>query len=231
MRRPFSQPIFLVLVVLLTLFAFLPARAEGEVYLPLVSGKPAPSLDLISVQGWVPAPSYYYVAGEFVNNTDGNVRFVWANVSLLDGDGAEQATLRRSTPVDVLAPGMKGPFWAIFDSAPADVAGIKVTLEWSETDDPAVQLEVQSETSAFDVAGELVVTGTAHNQTAADHAAEAIVTAYGADGKVVGVAYEKTQPATIPAGGAADFEVTVSFYKGKPDHGAIADYSVVVMKD
>jgi hypothetical protein len=231
MRRPFSQPLFLVFVTLLTLLAFVPARAE-ETYLPLVSGPAPTTVAVLSMSGWwSPAtPGTFEVVGEVGNYSPVTVRQVEIEIVLRDADGAQLGKETAYAFLHRLPTGVKSPFAAHFSGLSGTVYSMEARYSWYETSEPVAQLEIVSQGGAWVVGDYFEVNGTARNPTGAPVDGETAVTAYDAAGKVIGVAYDwTTEPEVIPPGQTGGFRALVSSYKGWPDRSRLASYAVVVV--
>lgn len=172
-----------------------------------------------------------YIAGEVLNNTGSNVRFVQISGTLRDVNGSVVDSTYTYADISVVTPNNKSPFLMIFSDPPA-WATYELTVSWDTTSELPYPLQILNSTSYFDSSDAFHVVGEITNQYSEERTfIEAYVTIYDSNGNVIGVGSSYTNPYDLTPGETASFDTDIYFWKGKPDQNQVASFSLQVIDD
>jgi hypothetical protein len=172
-----------------------------------------------------------YLIGELFNNTATNVRFTRVSATLRDGSGNVVDSDYSFSMIDTLTPGMRSPFLIIF-SDPPTWNSYELAVTWATTTDTPHHLEILNTQSYFDTSDAYTVVGEIRNQYSEPRTfVEAFVTMYDAEGKVIGVASNYTNPYDLQPGQTASFKAEAYFWMFKPDRTKVASHALIVIDD
>jgi hypothetical protein len=247
----------LIVIAAITFPAVSAAQINSRLYLPVVikGDPPEPTLPplpsptatpepgptppptsevaVLSSTAFVPyqGSSSLYIAGEIINNTSSNVRFVKIHATLRDANGNVVDSDYTYSDIDILIPEMKSPFMVLLWDPPA-WSSYELSVTWSTTYEHPHALEILNHTTYFDSFDAFHVVGEIRNQYDTERSyIKAFVTLYDTNGQVIGVDYSYTNPHTLAPGQAASFDVDVYFWAGKPDRNLVGGYALQVLDD
>jgi len=184
------------------------ARYELAVQYSATSNIPVPPLAILSTREWTDSLGSLWLVGEVQNTTATTLQYVKVIITLYDLTGTVVNAEYHYAYIDPLLPGQKSPFKALFFSGPMayETRTISTAADISSSQPP--NLRSTNVTHYVDTWGWLHFAGLVRNDGVADAKfVRAIVTLYDGAGNVVNCDYGYTDPSTIPAAGAAAFEV------------------------
>lgn len=182
---------------------------------------PTPLPFQIANVGFYEAPvGSLWCLGEVINNTGASIEQVQVGVSLYDAEGETVATGATFTEFDIIPNEGKMPFALLFTEPPSGfshhqvvaLSGVTVT-HWGRN-----YMDLTIESDRGEASGEraYVVTGQVRNT--GQHAVEQIrivVTAYDAEGRVVGIRRGGPETQTLGVGESSPFRVGLSSLAGQ----------------
>jgi hypothetical protein len=184
---------------------------------PSVTQSPSPTQTPTEVANVVvlSASDYYDGSGRFnivgeVQNTLGtNVKYVKIVVTFYDSNGAVIAADYTNTEIDILKPNQKSPF-KLTDYLDNSLAGYSLDVQYNTTQDqPFEGLTIVNQTASIDPQGLHNIVGKVKNNGACEATHVIVVgTYYNSAGKVIGISFTYTDPATINAGATSSFALT-----------------------
>lgn len=188
-----------VALVLLVLFA-----------MPHVAASPNATIQNDS--SFIDEGGYYHVVGEVKNTGDVWLHFVRIAATFKDQSGAVVDTSFAYTQLDRVAPGIASGFDIIELDIPksAAVRSYTLALEFQETDALTLALKVLNTSSSKDSLGWLEIVGEVQNNgdTISEYT-KVVAIFYGADGKVVDVAFTYTDPTTVQPHSQQSFKLVL----------------------
>lgn len=222
----------LMLAVAILMLSASWAMADNPRYLPLLfkQARVMPQgfviLDHTYFAPYSGSSSVYFV-GEAQNNT-GHIAKARLHVILRNAQGHIVGQDDTSLRIYVTNPGQQTPFRLIFPNCPA-FTSYDMYVTWKQDNEGPKMLEASEVTAGFSE-GSYVVRGKVRNPytfTISD--GEAAVSLYNAQGCIVSSDLAFLSP--LAPGEIKDFDVSVTFYKGRPDISSIASYRLWVYVD
>lgn len=197
---------------------------------------PVPSGDVVvlSSTAFVPyeGSGGLYIVGEVQNLTTANAGLIRINAVLRDSNGLILTGTDGYALINTLVPDMISPFRIIFLEAPESWASYELTVTWDTFGTDPIGLDIVSHEGYFGQLDSFRVRGTVRNQTGeARDFVQVVVTAYNADGQVVGADASFTNPTTLQPGQQVAYDVEMYFWAGKPDRSQVALYKVAAYDD
>jgi LysM repeat protein len=194
-------------------------REEGSANQPTPTPTPLPFQ--VANAGFYETPvGSLWCLGEVINNTGAAIEQVQVAVSLYDAEGEVVATGSTFTEFDIIPNESKMPFALLFTEPPSGfshhqvvaLSGVAVA-HWGRN-----YMDLTIESDRGEVSGEraYVVTGQVRNT--GQHDAEQIrmvVTAYDAEGRVVGIRRGSPETQTLGIGESSPFRVSLSSLGGQ----------------
>ncbi|MEA3459361.1 MAG: FxLYD domain-containing protein [Chloroflexota bacterium] len=187
----------------------IPQMEEALVGTPTPTPTPLP-LDIQGLNYYESPVGSLWFLGEVKNATGEGVEQVEVGVSLYDENGELLAAESAFTPLDVVPDGGKAPFAVLFTTFPVSFASYQAVILSAVS---AVPLESRYHDLIVEGHGELqgpfyVVGGEVRNVGQCDaQAVKVVVTAYDAQGEVVGVRTVGLERDILAAGESLSFEV------------------------
>jgi LysM repeat protein len=194
-------------------------REEGSANQPTPTPTPLPFQ--VANAGFYETPvGSLWCLGEVINNTGADIEQVQVAVSLYDAEGEVVATGSTFTEFDIIPNESKMPFALLFTEPPSGfshhqvvaLSGVAVA-HWGRN-----YMDLTIESDRGEVSGEraYVVTGQVRNT--GQHDAEQVrmvVTAYDAEGQVVGIRRGSPETQTLGIGESSPFRVSLSSLGGQ----------------
>ncbi len=196
---------------------------------PTLTPTPGPTGEVVvlSSTAFTPTADSLYIVGEIQNNTNRNVQAVQINAILRERSGMILTGEDGRALVTVLEPGDIAPFRVVMQSGAGAWMAYELTVNWSESSDPPVGLDIMSREGYFGQADAFHVRGTMRNQTSeVRDAVTVVVTAYDETGAVVGADFSATNPATLQPGQEISYTVEIPFWAGQPEQSTIDLFKV-----
>jgi hypothetical protein len=185
--------------------------------IPSVTQSPSPTqtptevanVSVLSSSHYYDGSGYFNVVGEVQNNLGTNVKDVEIMVTFYDFNGAVIASDYTNTEIDILKPNQKSPF-KLTDYLDASLASYSLDVQYTTTQDqPFEGLTIVNQTASIDPEGLHNVVGEVKNNGASTaNFVKVMGTYYNSAGKVIGISFTYTDPATINAGATASFALT-----------------------
>src|SRR4051794_17808137 len=190
---------------------------------------------VLSSTTWTDAAGYLHVAGEVLNNTADNRRWIEIDATFRNSAGAALASAVGYSDVATLRPWSRSSF-EITARKPAGYArtSLKVCtpsgtggcLAGQITTAPRTALSIAPGTPWIDAAGRRHYSGTIRNAgTTAAHLTRSLVTQYDGYGNVRGVGVGAANPSSLRAGATGSFDVIGSSTAAPNRVGYVADAS------
>ncbi|MDH4136723.1 MAG: FxLYD domain-containing protein [Anaerolineae bacterium] len=205
----------------------IPREEEGLANQPTPTPTPLP-FQIANVGFYeTPVGSLWYL-GEVINNTGASIEQVQVAVSLYDDEGEMVATGSTFTEFDIIPNEGKMPFALLFTEPPSDfshhqvvaLSGVTVA-HWGRN-----YIDLTIESDRGEASGERVYVITGQVKNTGQHNVEQIrmvVTAYDAEGRVVGIRRGGPETQTLGVGESSPFRVSLS-----PLGGQVVTYTVQV---
>lgn len=172
-----------------------------------------------------------HLVGELRNNSNVSVGFVKIHITFYSAENNVVKEGDTYACIHHLAPGMVSPFQNIFSNLPTPSwKRYELYLSWQTTSYTPLPMEVSNTHDFFDDQDAFHVTGQVRNQY--DRALSninACVAMHDVDGNTIGVWWDNV--ATLNPGQTGTFDVEVYFWKHKPDHSKMANYSLLVYNE
>jgi LysM repeat protein len=205
----------------------IPREEEGLANQPTHTPTPLP-FQIANVSFYETPVGSLWCLGEVINNTGASIEQVQVAVSLYDAEGEMVATGSIFTEFDIIPNEGKMPFALLFTEPPPSfshhqvvaLSGVTVT-HWGRN---YIDLTIESDHGEASGERAYVVTGQVSNT--GQHDAERIrmvVTAYDAEGRVVGIRRGSPETQTLGVGESSSFRVSLS-----PLGGQVITYTVQV---
>lgn len=194
-------------------------REDGLINQPTPTPTPLPFQ--VANAGFYETPvGSLWCLGEVINNTGADIEQVQVAVSLYDADGEVVATGSTFTEFDIIPNEGKMPFALLFTEPPSDfshhqvvaLSGVAVA-HWGRN-----YMDLTVEGDRGEASGEraYVVTGQVRNTGQYDaEQLRIVVTAYDAEGQVVGIRRGGPETQTLGAGESTPFRVSLSSLGGQ----------------
>jgi len=183
------------------------------VLLALPHAVAAPSAVIQNDSTFIDEAGYYHIVGEVKNTGDVWLQFVRVSATLKDQAGVIVDTSFTYTLLDRLPSNIASGFDIVeLDTGKsAQIRGYTLALEYREVTPLTTALEILNTSSSKNSLGWLEIVGEVRNNgdTISEYT-KVTATFYGADGKVVDVAFTYTDPHTIPAHGQQSFKLILS---------------------
>jgi hypothetical protein len=172
-----------------------------------------------------------YLVGEVQNNTNRHVETVEISAILREKGGAIVIGAQERVLVPRLKPGDLAPFHVVMLS-PSPWDKYELTVNWSESAEPPVGLDVMEHEGYFGQFDSYRVRGLIRNQTEqVRESVRVVITIYDAAGQVIGADFAYTNPSTLQPGQAIPFDVEVFAWAGKPDRTLVAQHRTAAYSD
>ncbi len=203
----------------------IPQEDEAQAATPFPTPTPV-SVQIDTLSFYETPAGGLWCLGAVRNGLDRNVDQVQVAVSLHDEGGEVLATGYAFTELDIIPPGGMAPFAILFANPPPTFARYQAVLLSAVTSERLgryyLDLAVVSEeVSPNDPAG-YTVRGLVRNTGPADaERVKVVVTAFGADGQIVGLRTGSPAGRILAAGAIAPFEITLS-----PAGGTVVSHTV-----
>jgi hypothetical protein len=169
---------------------------------------PVPQLAILSTREWHDSLNTFWIVGEVQNTTGSSLKFVQPIITLYNQAGTVINVTYAFASIDILEPGQKSPFKALFLSGPTDYVTRTISTDAVLTSDVPPNLRTVGVSHYTDQFGWLHFAGQVQNLGAVPvQYPEVVLTLYDADGRIVNCDYDYTGPTTVPAGGTAAFEI------------------------
>lgn len=169
-----------------------------------------PQLAIVSTREWFDSLNAFWIVGEVQNTTASNLEYVQPIITLYNQAGTVINVDYAFASIDILTPGQKSPFKALFLSGPTDYVTRTISTDAVLTTDVPPNLRTVGVSHYNDQFGWLHFAGQVQNLGALPvQYPEVVLTLYDASGKIVNSDTDYTDPTTIPAGGTGAFEITL----------------------
>jgi len=155
-------------------------------------------------------PITYHVVGEISNIGSVSLKLLNVTATFSAQDNSFIGSSSSYTFLDVLLPGRKTPFEAVWAGTTADqIYNYSLALQFSEyASEKPLALQIVKNSTYIDEAGFQKVNGTVENlATSNATGVKVVATFYNAEGKVVGATYDYTMPSTIMPGHTESFDL------------------------
>ncbi len=236
--------VFTVCMSLNAVYAQTDCITRSCIYLPLLeqpaatpepTTTPIPSKNVVAVNTSAFEPfadsKSVYLVGEVRNETASIVQYVKITAILRDASGKIVDDNYAYSDIDKLTAGLISPFRIIFTNPPAWTS-YELTVTWSNTDKPPVELQVINPETFFDSSNAYHVRGTVRNQSSAQRTyVKIILTMYNSAGKVIGEEYDYTNPTTVEPGQEVLFDISAFAWAGKPDRDNVVRSTIRAFDD
>jgi len=185
--------------------------------IPSVTQSPSPTqtptevanVSVLSFSHYYDDSGYFNVVGEVKNNLGTNVKDVEIVVTFYDSSGTVIVADYTNTEIDILKPNQKSPF-KLTGYLDNSLASYSLDVQYNTTQDqPFEGLTIVSQTASIDPEGLHNVVGEVKNNGASEATYVIVVGIYyDSAGKVIGISFTYTNPATINAGETSSFALT-----------------------
>jgi LysM repeat protein len=194
-------------------------REEGSANQPTPTPTPLP-FQIANVGFYETPVGGFWCLGEVINNTGANIEQVQVGVSLYDAEGEMVSHGSTFTEFDTIPNGGKMPFALLFTERPSNFSHHQVTAlggvaiaHWGRN-----YMDLTIESDHGEASGEraYVVTGQVRNTGQYDaEQIRIVVTAYDAEGQVVGVRRGSPETQTLGVSESSPFRVSLSSLGGQ----------------
>lgn len=197
----------------------IPREEEGLANQPTPTPTPLP-FQIANVGFYETPVGSLWCLGEVINNTGAGIEQVQVAVSLYDAEGEMVATGSTFTEFDIIPNGGKMPFALLFTEPPPSfshhqvvaLSGVTVA-HWGRN---YIDLTIESDRGEASGGRAYVVTGQVRNTGQHDvEQIRIVVTAYDAEGRVVGIRRGSPETQTLRVGQSSPFGVSLSSLGGQ----------------
>ncbi|RNJ75585.1 MAG: DUF3426 domain-containing protein [Nitrosopumilus sp. H13] len=163
-----------------------------------------------------------HIVGEIKNELDAPLGQISVRATAFDGEGTPVATGEADSLVNILVPGMSGPFEIVMMT---DAESYELELDYGISSPKEQVIDITRSDLTRDGHGNLMITGTVINRGEITANTVAVVaTLYDSDGKVAAVSRTHPEPDYLRAQDHAFFLVAVP---DKSRTAGVGDYSLV----